>query len=185
MKHPGREGEPPQAQVPGLNRFQRTTFRPVNEMTKAFNAVAPMPGAVRQVIPGAGSVGTLIIRQFQITGMDGDYFEAKAYDGTTQTGSAIKIAKPFQLRRTPFDGEYISGLQVSYSYSSDTTRTATHDDEDEEQLVIPKYLIDFSVIFAVKPVAGSTGVTWFDGEGDVPIGWLDLNLDARAWAREA
>lgn len=184
MIHSSRQGDPLQRRVSIWNRFEPTTFRPANEIVNAFNAVKQTPGPTRQVLPG-GTASMLTACQFQLTAMAGDYFEAKVYDGTTQTGSAIKIAKPFQLRRTPFDGETITELGISYVYNSDTTRTATLDEEDEEQLVIPKYLVGFSVIFAIKPIVGGTGVTWDNMGQDVPVEWLDLNVDARAWAREA
>src|SRR5262245_47775166 len=69
------------------------------------------------------------------------------------TGDTILVAKPFNLRRTPFDGKTVSvtveawdGATFSsavrsftYEYKSATYRIATDDDDDEEkQSIIPR-----------------------------------------------
>lgn len=137
---------------------------------------------------GAAAAAPRPVRMFRLTSVSPDYIEALEWDGETLAGTAVTIAKPWLLRKTPFDGESIGGFSFG-SFSADgTERTVTKisDSSTEDQIVVPAYTVagggyDGDVIFAMRPVGGTGAV---DGD-DEPIVWQDLNADARAWAQEA
>lgn len=68
--------------------------------------------------------------------------------------SEVNVARPFRLRRTPFDGLDFNG--VHYDYADANTRTATIPDSNREQLerVIPPYVVDEEI--ETTPTAGVT-----------------------------
>lgn len=84
----------------------------------------------------------------------------------------ITVAKPYLLRRTPFDGLTRSG--ISYAYSSDIARTATLDATTESQVIVPSFVTG-DLLFVADEISGGTGV---DG-----VSLIDLNVDGRAWAQ--
>jgi hypothetical protein len=88
----------------------------------------------------------------------------------------VYVAKPFTLRRTPYDG--VTWGDVSYVYSAANTRVASAAGEtDETQKITPSYEADETIV----AVAHDTGVLTSFGE----IAWEDLNTAGRAWAVEA
>lgn len=110
---------------------------------------------------------------FKFHEMHADYIAAYPAD-TGDHGTYIYIAKPFNLRRTPFDGQTING--ITYAYTSDFRRTATDVDGNVEvQLVTPDY-VDNHVIHAMRNVRGQDV---FDVDGK-PVKWLQT--DVYQWA---
>lgn len=111
-----------------------------------------------------------------------DYLECTGPNGVVQ------VAKPWRLRRTPFDGQTISftdeqGRDYSalYTYDGFVRRTvsivsAGFDTFSEAQVVIPRIKIEFDYI-DVFTSSNGTGVA------EAPD-LIDLNTDGRAWARE-
>jgi len=89
----------------------------------------------------------------------------------------ITVAKPHELRQTPYDGQTIEG--VTYSYQSANSRTATSTIDGESvtftEEIVRKYTADFTKIM-VAPVASGSGITTTDL-------LIDKNLGARAWAK--
>ena len=89
------------------------------------------------------------------------------------------IALPYLLRKTPFDGEERNGVEYTYTDQSGeistTNRTATVPAQNyaEAQTIIPNY-VEGDTIFC-QYVGGS-------GTGVVGVDYIDMNLDARAWA---
>ena len=126
---------------------------------------------------------------YRVTSVQDDYILAKKFDGTSVSGSDVKIAKPYDLRKTgwhgvtvsypvePYPGAPSSPLSITYSYISSVYRTATGATTGtEHQVIIPRYVANKSVIFASAPDNG-TGVS----EATL----IDLNADGRAWAKVA
>ncbi len=124
--------------------------------------------------------------------MFGDYFEAHILDANgNRTTARVKVAKPFDLLQSPFDGQTIrwaSNYEVRYSYWSSTTmRTAVrlaHGEEEEESFIE----IVWKPYHAVEYVAGGsfTYPLWALEVGEAVTGvrgvpWLDLNIDSRIW----
>lgn len=109
-------------------------------------------------------------------------------DGSVSTQDT-RIAKPFNLRQTGWIGAPVNypledypgapaSLVVRYSYSSPVYRvasvTTSRGTTQEHQIIVPRYVPQFSQVFAV-PVENGTGVD------DAKL--VDLNADGRAWAK--
>ena len=153
-------------------------------LDEAPDAIRRIMGGVRrprQVFAEPRS-DTQQIRQMEVVGVEGDYLICVAKNGSSAAAydaARYTVAKPYLLRRTPFDG--YTRNAISYTYTSATARTAVDADEDTEtQEVVPAYVAG-DVIYATRDVVGGTGVTSRDGTTTVT--WLDLNVDGRAWAR--
>lgn len=113
------------------------------------------------------------VKRFRVKSIQGDYITCRTWDGTTEGANDVLIAKPYQLRNS-----ITSRNSISYSYTNTTERVANDGTDTETQVVVPSYVVD-DEIFAIGKAP--TGVD----DGTDPITWLDLNLDARAWAKKA
>jgi hypothetical protein len=149
----------------------------INALRRGVRPARQLPIRVRPEFP-PGATG-----RFVFSAMGGDWVFAHPAD---DSDTLIKLAKPWLLRRTPFDGETREG--TLYRYETDTLRVASKADPndplrriEERQLVIPRF-VGGDVLYATKDVIGGSGV--FDSE-DVELEWLDDNRDGRAWAKEA
>ena len=124
-----------------------------------------------------------LAKQFKVTAISNDTITCRAWDGTNNGETDIVVAKPYRLRKTPWDGVTVSydfnGTIYSIAYSYLTTsgfRTAQvtvgTTQTTESQAIIPIYKVG-EIIYATEP----------DGGTDLAsVSWLDLNVDARAWA---
>ena len=152
----------------------------LNQPGKAINRILLDIAGPRQK-ESAGRVPPPQIRLMKIQSIDDDFLICRTWNGTTLGPTDIKVAKPYMLRKTPFDGETRAG--ITYTYTSVGTRTADDQTETEDQVIVPSYLANDEII-AILGTKGGTNTT--DGEEDPKkINWLDLNVDARAWAKEA
>lgn len=88
------------------------------------------------------------------------------------------VAKPYDLRRTPFDGQTINGISYAYSTSQNRIVSSTISGSffRSFQIVAPLYEVG-SRILALKLSADATG--------DEDATWQDMNSTGRAWARDA
>lgn len=130
-----------------------------------------------QVSGGGGA------ERFRVKSVQGDYVTCRTWDGTTEGGTDIKIAKPPKLRHS-VTSESIEGVTISYSYSTrsnnnDGQRTASASGASQTEIIMPVYITN-DVIFATKPLRG-TGVS----VSGTPLEYLDLNVDGRAWGMVA
>lgn len=117
----------------------------------------------------------------------GDCLRCRAITGLvgeeTEGTEDVMVAKPWHLQKTPFEGNTINNITYHYDVDDPHRRTAVEDeggpDEDsEEQVIVPEYVVDSDVIFAVD---AETGVQWDDGGEMTPISLLEVTQ--RAWAR--
>lgn len=103
----------------------------------------------------------------------------------------VQVAKPYLLRRTPFDGQRRDGIE--FAYTSNTERTATRREPPpqegqqpptENQRIIPKYVAD-DVITAVTQALDGEDDLRSEAGSDVRLytPWVDLNIDGRYWAK--
>lgn len=129
-------------------------------------------------VPDTGSE----IQQFKLKSVQGDYITCRSWNGTSEGSSDVFIAKPFRLRRDPFDQQTIvfPTYTASYSYTNNTQRTETISGVNEEQVVIPVFNPNFDIIYAID--CDGLNISTVDDE---PISLIDLNLDGRAWAGPA
>lgn len=119
------------------------------------------------------------IATFRYKSMQDDYLVCRTWDWTTEGDTDVLIAKPYDLRMTGWNGvtvvypsEFSGSVSVLYTKVSSSHRTATSGSEIEDQAIRPFYVPDKSVIFAMN---AETGIS--------EVGWIDLNVDARAFAK--
>jgi len=125
---------------------------------------------------GSGDGSTSTGRGTLVT-MAGDYLVVRPPGGLTDGSQDIKVAKPYKLRWS-VTGATIDGVSLTYGSWDITTqrRTATAPGPvTERQVITPRYLGGDPIHY----VRTTTGVT--DAAGDLMR--LDLNVDARAWAK--
>lgn len=116
-----------------------------------------------------------------------DHLVCRTWDGTTEGAEDVLIAKPWLLRRTPFEDQIYN--DVSYQYDTATRRTARVGPETEGQVIIPPFVVG-DIIYAVRDVIGGTSVAVVGeppAEGEpapiIPVVWLNEN-PSRAWTAE-
>ena len=112
----------------------------------------------------------------------------------------IYVAKPWNLRKTPFDTLTMpnqDGTLMSFAYSTVSTQartvTDTTDDSTEDQVIVPAYVPKQTISEIVYPgsqitvqrVALGPGVS-FTGSGniEVEVEFEDMNRAGRAWAED-
>lgn len=146
------------------------------------------------------------LEQYRVSAVGPDYLECKTYGideaGTETVGTeTVFIAKPFALRKTPWDTKTIDNRKYNYEGSGGVWRwvqllgapTVSETPRFSEffpasvggqvrinEKVWPEYLPSQSVIYALRleePVIFPT----IEPFGVVPISIIDVNLDARAW----
>lgn len=150
------------------------TVDAINGQRRGVRPVRQLPIRVTKKDAPPGATG-----RFVFSAMRGDWVLAHpVVDGAVDNDVIVLLAKPWLLRRTPFDGQVRGGKL--YQYENDTARVASIDNQEERQLVIDRFFVG-DVLYATKDVIGGSGV--FDGEG-VELDWL-MQSDGRAWAKEA
>lgn len=146
------------------------------------------------------------LEQYRVSAVGPDYLECKTYGideaGTETVGTeTVFIAKPFALRKTPWDTKTIDNRKYNYEGSGGVWRwvqllgapTVSETPRFSEffpasvggqvrinEKVWPEYLPAQSIIYALRleePVIFPT----IEPFGVVPISIIDVNLDARAW----
>lgn len=169
-------------------RWRRGDEITARRLDSTARVVQQLHGAVeppRQVVR-TRQTQQVQVRQFRVVAVYGDFVTCARLDGTyeneAEDDDQTYVAKPYLLRRTPFDG--YSRNDISYAYTDDVTRTATDaDDNTETQVVVPSYVFG-DIIYAVTNVDGGTGVEVDTGKERLTPEWLDINADGRAWAKE-
>ncbi len=138
------------------------------------------------------------LEAFEVVAVYGDYLVCAPADALNDEGvvdvddlsdERIYVAKPWILRKTPFDGMTWNEIEYEYSETGgDFSRTAyqdrdTDDEVSETQIITPDYMmrdteneLSGEIILAVER---TTGVETDDG---VAISWEDVNTAGRCWA---
>lgn len=170
-----------------------------NQGDKIFAAKLDQP---RQVIEnllggvtppqGLGATGnnTSKISRFRVKEVFADYVTAQPYigNGDTVLDTVFKVAKPWMLRRTPFDSSLLdppplrAGLKYIYTESIDKRIAIDEEGNEEAQFVLPSYIEDDQITVA-SSVRGGTGATFENNDGkNEPITLLDMST--RVWASD-
>lgn len=158
--------------APKLDRWKRGDPLEAKHLDQPRKAIEVLLQGVQGIV-GTKGVGSTIVARFKIATISGDYLACYRIDGTGAVSTAtINIARPKLLRNS-----MTSRGSATYSYSGTDEREATVGGDTEDQVVVPAYLAD-DEIYAVRAPRGGTGVS------DAPL-WLDMNVDARAWAKAA
>ncbi len=114
------------------------------------------PRQVAEILPAAAQVF-----QGEIVAIAADHIvvnELRVYPAPTAPvvgTTAILVAKPWLLRRTPFDGQVRDG--VSYTYDNDQQRQAVAGPESRTEHVTPAYVVG-DVVYCLRTVLNGTGV---------------------------
>ena len=168
--------------VPRVNRGEKLSAKKWNAMAEAINRPFSGVGLPRQVRRNKGSVGTGIeVQQMKVAAISGDYITCHTFNGTETGEDEITVAKPYELRRTPFDGE--SYNEIEYTYSDDVTREADNGSATETQVIVPPYVVG-DVIYAMRNITGGTGLAVVMPDGtEEEVEWVEMN-SARAWTKE-
>jgi hypothetical protein len=105
-----------------------------------------------------------------------DWLRCRSWDGTTEGTDDVYVARPYTMRRTPYDGQTIDGKTYSFLIQSGvlTRHIVFSDSSFERQKITPPYLVNDIIYATTTPtevtVSGS------------PVALLDINCDGRAWA---
>lgn len=185
--------------VPRLHDWRPGNLLNASDLDPPNRAIESMLGAqsvAQEVLyPPISSGGALpVLVKPDNTAIFGDYFEAQILNANGgRTSTRVSVAKPFDLRRTPFHGatiEWQTDFQVRYEYFSNSTiRKATrlaHGDI-EERFFLETVWKPYGAIEYIS--GGPTNFTyplWALQVGEAITGvdgadWLDLNVDARIW----
>lgn len=179
------EGPSNRRQLPYVSQNRQVPASTLNAIIREYNG---RNGGINRnnMIGVPGEPRRTITRRFRLKEWTAaDYFVCRTLDfdndNAAVVGSVdIYIAKPYDLRQTPFDGNgfTMNGVALTFSYSSATVRTVTRtsDSATETQHIIPYYYVDLEIV-ARRGVIGGTGLT--DPNGN-PIVWEALH-DGRHW----
>jgi hypothetical protein len=120
-----------------------------------------------------------VLTPYQVVSVEGDYLVCNPFngDGSVNTGRKRYVLKPWTLQKTPFDGKTINS--ITYTYTSNTQRTAVNGSTSETQLITQDYFAG-AKIYAVL-IEGKVNLPAGAGAGKF-TNKIDANLDARAWA---
>lgn len=91
-----------------------------------------------------------------------------------ETGPDLTVARPFELRRSTYDGQTID--DITYTHLDSDYRSGTDGSTTETQIVIPPYVAGHSKILVAKIPNEDSSLSAFA---------TDLNEAGRAWAVEA
>jgi hypothetical protein len=155
--------------VPQFKRGSTSiSTRNLNQLVDAVNRPITGVNTPRQ-FPSKGKAGAVAVVAFTLVSHELDYLVC-----TDVNGNTVNVAKPYELRSTPFDGNTING--VTYTYASSSEREATDGTDTETQFITPNYVVGAD-IYASK-IRSGTGVS--TGGGD-PILYIETD-QGRAWA---
>ena len=139
---------------------------PIKALNEFFAGVEPS----RQI--NTRGISRIFVQQFKVKSVAGDYITVQPWDGLLVQEANIRVAKPYLLRRTPFDGKTRDG--ITWTYTSDSARTGS---DGTEQTLSENWLED-DIIYAELNITGGTDLA-ADGKA---ILWLDQNTDGRHWS---
>ena len=138
-----------------------------NGVARIINQIGSGIAPPEQVFPEASGVATagLTVEVMTLFGNTPDFLICK-----TASDAQVNVAKPYLLRRDIWNEASRNG--ILYVYAGIDARTASKGGDTEDQIIVPRYAVgDEIIVLRGLPVGGFTA--------------LDLNVDAREWARKA
>lgn len=160
---------------------ERLKARKLNRGVRAINqlagAIQPPRQTVSQPTLPAPNAGTAV-RQMEVIEVGGDFLVCQPRDFVAASGATVFVAKPWLLRRSPFEDQTRDG--ITFTYTSDSERTADDGADTETQQVTPSYVAG-DVIYAARNINGRILIQDSQSE-TIQAAWLDLNVDGRTWA---
>lgn len=162
-------------QINNLTESNRLLESKVNLLSSAVTELR----LARDIWQAGGGTGT--VQELKLTLVANDH-----YICIDRAGVTVNVAKPYKLRRTPFDGQVIAQTDEQnrtysalYEYLSPLRRKVTIAQVVEYQVIIPRYRAVTDRIYAIEVDGGTEVVV-----DDRAVTLLDINADGRAWARE-
>ena len=163
-----------------LGRLNAVVSRSVNINGDGFINVDQANGTVSLWLDRdqlADEVAVTQVAPFRYKSMGDDYIECRSFTLGVEGDDAVYLAKPYKLRRSPFES-------ASFVYTDGETRSVN----SEDQIIVPAYAAD-DVIMGIRTSVIGTGIELptkkVHGFNEpVPINWLDMNNDGRAWAED-
>lgn len=125
------------------------------------------------------------LRLARIYTVQDDYLVCKLYNEFSDVESSqnVNVAKPFELRKSEFDGKtitYDADGTVTYTYSGRSQRSANYGGGNiYTEKLVPDYAEDVDVRERILVVAGTTDVL----VSGSPCLWTDINTSGRGWVR--
>ena len=177
--------------------------RQLNELRRFAISIKPVSGrniqcddsgsygvTVNQAkVKGGGEAVEGVLKQYLVDATEPDYLECRLYSNGSASGNTVYIAKPHELRRTPWHGVTITFVHefngatftITYTHAGDNARTGVLRTSQgvivatEKYAIIPRYLPGVTVINAME-VEQEMGVT---APGEV----TKVDVSNRAWVR--
>lgn len=166
----------PTRKIRPIQKGQRITARKLAEPVEAINRFTSGIAPIAQLAGSSSKPLSITIARFVITSISGDYLVCREFDGTAQGTADVYISKPYLLRSS-----MASRAGVTFTYTDSQARSATDGSTTEDQSVTPSYVAG-DEIYAVRGLVRGSGA-FSDPDETRAIEWMDLNLDARAWAQ--
>jgi len=112
-------------------------------------------------------------------------WQSNGAGGWNNSGIPTGVARPFKIRPT-IRTETLRGVAYNYTYvqtggpgSPYWTRNVTGSDGSSyTEVVLPDYLVGDSILAAQL----NTGLTWMSNGVAIPVNYIDIGIDGRAWA---
>lgn len=120
-----------------------------------------------------------VVAQFRFITLSREYLIGRFFDGDTVGTEDIKIAKPYKLRTSTYDGRTWGGIRYDHVFNYKRSARNTETGETETQIIVEPYRHN-DLIYATAYVKGGVDVI----SSGTSLLWLDDNRDGRAWAAE-
>lgn len=171
----GRNSEARAVSLPLFSPNERATADDLNRLARGIRAPLRGVNAPRQAL-GLLSGGKVDVIQCIITAnTNGNYITVQKWDGSN-LGEELLVSKPYLIQQATLDGTTdLNG--VSYTFTGIDALTALDMGSlvSEDWIVTLPYVIG-SLIYAIGNIVGGI-------DNAENVDYIDLNIDARAWAK--
>jgi len=168
---------PLQPQTPIGSSLIRELINAVRDVVSRGYSAGPGIHIDDKTITSVGGDNSITIQRVRVWAKFNDYIICRAWDGATAGTVNILVAKPYKLRHILANYDSLATL-ITVSESR-VTVTGAPSASPETWSVTPAYDA-YDDLFIMSGHAGGTGVEVAGEE----LAWLDLNVDARAWAED-
>lgn len=174
----------PFKQLPPYRPGELLKAKRLSNTNQAINRFISGTGPPQQRF-GRGRTQPLRIGRFKIKDVRQNHLVCREWDGSSEGKLDIKIAKPFLLR-AELTTRVIGGTEFTYTFTGSEAQEKVADDgsDTETQVVVPRYEFG-DEIYAVKGPNRGTGVAITVSGVSTDVDWMDMNIDARAWAKQS
>lgn len=113
-----------------------------------------------------------------ITAINNDYLTISYQPDGLDEAEDVLIAKPFMLRKTPFDGQTVNSITYAYDEDDENKRIATEDGEDREEYLRPAYYVGEEITIARIPQEITVEN---DSGAEIELRYVDANTSGKSW----